>query len=120
MRATEIKKFRKLLLERRARLAGTMNSMADEVLKPNGSGNDVDEIADVGSDQFEQELTLGLMEAERQEVQNIDEALDRMDEGTYGVCEGCEEKIPMPRLTAVPAARYCIACQSKLERFGEL
>ncbi len=120
MRATELKKFKKLLLEQRAKLTGSMGRMAEEALKPNGGGQDVDEIADQGSDQFEQQLTLGLMEAGQQEVTRIDEALKRIEDKTYGICEGCQAKIPKPRLEAVPSARYCVECQSKLERFGVL
>ncbi|MCB9831665.1 MAG: TraR/DksA family transcriptional regulator [Planctomycetes bacterium] len=120
MRARERDRFKKLLLERRAKLSGTLISMADEALKPHGGGHDADEIADMGSDQFEQELTLGLMESERQEVNLIDEALDRIEDGSFGECLGCEATIPTPRLMAIPSARYCIACQSYIERHGSL
>lgn len=120
MRATELKKYKRILLERRLKLNGTLSSMADEALKPNGGGQDADEIADFGSDQFEQELTLGLMETEQSAIKEIDLALDRIEDGSFGKCDGCEEKIPKPRLEALPSARYCIACQEKLEKFGEI
>ena len=118
MRAREKEKFKKLLLERRARLSGTLSSMADEALKTHGSGHDADEIADLGSEQFEQELTLGLMESEHVEVQAIDAALDKIEDGSYGRCESCSTAIPVSRLKALPSARNCINCQSHIERFG--
>ena len=120
MRARERDRFKKLLLEKRAKLAGTLISMADEALKPHGGGHDADEIADMGSDQFEQELTLGLMETERAAVKLIDEALDRIEDGSFGTCLGCQTVIPKPRLVAVPSCRYCIECQSHIEKFGSL
>ena len=119
MRATELKKYKRILLERRQQLTANLSSMADEALKPNGSGSDVEESADFGSDQFEQEFTLGLMENEQNVVREIDRALDRIEEGTYGVCEGSGEKIPKARLDALPWARYTVQYQEKLER-GEI
>lgn len=120
MRATELKKYKRLLLERRGLLSGNLNSMATQALKPAGSGESPDEIADLGSDQFEQDLTLGLMENEQAEVSEIDDALERIEDGAYGKCEECQEKIPKPRLDALPSARYCITCQSEKERTGQL
>lgn len=119
MRATELKKYKRILLERRQQLTANLSSMADEALKPNGSGSDVEESADFGSDQFEQEFTLGLMENEQNVVREIDRALDRIEDGTYGVCEGSGEKIPKARLDALPWARYTVQYQEKLER-GEI
>ncbi len=118
MRARDREKFKKLLLDRRRQLTGTLSSMAEEALKTHGTGQGIDDIADMGSDQYEQELTLGLMATERVEVQSIDQALDRVDDGTYGKCCGCKTAIPVPRLTAVPAAQYCIDCQSHVEKYG--
>ena len=120
MRARDRERFKKLLLERRAKLAGTLTSMADEALKPHGGGHDADEIADLGSDQFEQELTLGLMETERIEVKAIDAALDRIEDGSFGKCTCCGATIPNPRLKAIPQTPHCIECQSHKERHGVL
>ncbi|MFT7617801.1 MAG: DnaK suppressor protein [Planctomycetota bacterium] len=118
MRARDRDKFKQLLLDRRRQLTGSLNSMADEALKTHGGGQSVDDIADMGSDQYEQELTLSLMASERVEVKSIDDALDRVDAGTYGKCLGCPVQIPAPRLNAVPAAEFCIECQSHVEKFG--
>ena len=118
MRQTDLKKYKKQLIDRRERLSGTLSSMRTEALKPNGSGNEVDELADYGSDQFEQELTLGLIENEAGEVAQIDAALERIEDGSFGKCEECQAVIPVKRLDAVPFARCCIKCQSAKERGG--
>lgn len=120
MRATELKKFKRILLERRSVLAGNLSSMATQVLKPSGAGDSADEVADLGSDQYEQDLTLGLMANEQGEISEIDDALERIDVGGFGKCGECEAPIPKPRLAALPFARYCIGCQSEKERMGEL
>lgn len=119
MRATELNKYKKQLIERRQELAGALSSMADEALKPNGGGRDVEDSADFGSDQFEQEFTLGLMESEQKVITEIDAALDRIEAGTFGTCEGSGEKIPKARLDALPWARYTVTFQEKVER-GEV
>lgn len=120
MRQADLKRYQKLLLDRRERLTGTLSSMRDEALKPNGSGQDVDEVADYGSDQFEQELTLGLIENEQDEIQMINEALVKIEDGSYGKCDECNEAIAKGRLDALPFVRYCIKCQSAKERSGEI
>jgi DnaK suppressor protein len=120
MRQTDLKRYKKILLDRRERLTGTLSSMQTEALKPNGSGQEVDENADYGSDQFEQELTLGLIESEQGEMVLIEGALVRIEDGTFGKCDECEQLIPKPRLEALPYAKYCIKCQSDKERSGEI
>ena len=68
-------------------------------------------MADVGTDNFEQEFTLGLIETERQILREIQEALARIDDGTFGVCQGTGKPIPRVRLEAVPWAKYTIELQ---------
>ena len=94
--------------------------MVTQVLKPSGASDNVYEIADLGSDQCEQDITLGLMANEQGEISEIDDALERIDVGGFGKCGECETPIPKPRLAALPFARYCIECQSEKERMGEL
>ncbi|MEZ6197595.1 MAG: TraR/DksA C4-type zinc finger protein [Planctomycetota bacterium] len=119
MRTTELNKYKKLLLAQRDELSGAVNSMASEALKPNGGGRDVEDSADFGSDQFEQEFTLGLMENEQKVIREIDHALSKIEDGSFGVCEGSGEKIPKARLDAIPWCRYTVVYQEKLER-GEI
>ncbi len=73
-------------------------------------------MADIGTDNYEIENTLGLMDSERKILAEIDDALRRIEEGTYGICEGSGEPIPRERLEAIPWARYCVAYASLLEK----
>ena len=111
----ELNQFKKLLLERRRRILATVADMEEEALKAADQDFSVDHMADHGSDNFEQDLTLSLVEAERLELQEINDALERIDQGTYGICEGTGEPIGRPRLEAIPYARYGIAYQRKIE-----
>ena len=106
----------KELLERRSRLAGDLNRMGDEALRATDPDVDADSVADHGSDAYERNLTLGLMEHDSRTLQQIDRALQAMDEGSYGLCITCEEPIPLARLEALPFATTCVPCQEKSER----
>ncbi len=75
-------------------------------------------MADIGSDNFEQEFALGLMDSERKMVHEIDDALQRIEDGTYGICEATGKPIPKARLEAQPWARYCVEHARTLEKGG--
>ena len=72
-------------------------------------------LADLGTDSFEQDISLGLMENESDEIQEIEEALERIKDGTFGLCETCRKKIPKERLRAIPYTRLCVNCKKKEE-----
>jgi RNA polymerase-binding transcription factor DksA len=72
-------------------------------------------MADIGSDNFEQEFTLGLLENAEKVMAEIDGALVRIKAGTFGQCEDCNAEITKERLKALPYARHCITCARKLE-----
>lgn len=74
------------------------------------------DIYDQASSERDRELELILNDRERQKLHNIDDALLRMDEGEYGICEECDEEIPLGRLKAMPFTRHCVKCKSDLER----
>ncbi len=112
--AEDLDEFRQLLLTKRAELVGDVDHMTSEALRgsqPGGSGNLSNvpiHMADVGSDNWEQEFTLGLVANERQRLKKIDAALQRIADRTYGICEGTHKPIGKQRLRAKPWARYCI------------
>jgi len=116
--AAEISKFKTLLLTKRNEILGNVLSMEDETLHRQRSdlSNMPIHIPDAGSDNYEIEHTLGLMDSERKLIKEIDEALNRMENGTYGICEGSGESIPRARLEAIPWTKYCIAYASMLEK----
>lgn len=119
---TELKPYRERLLALRARLRGDVIRMADSALKNNRTEGNGDlssmpiHMADIGSDNFEQEFTLSLMESEGVTLENIEAALERIDDGTYGMCEECGVRIPKMRLDAIPYATMCVKCASRHEQ----
>jgi DnaK suppressor protein len=74
------------------------------------------DIYDQASNERDRELLLLLGDREREKIRNIDEALARLEEGEYGICEDCEEEIPLGRLKAMPFARLCVKCKADLEK----
>ena len=72
--------------------------------------------ADIGSDNFEHEFTLGLMESERQLLHEIEDAVERIDNNTYGICAGTGEPIPLARLKARPWCKYGIEYKKMIEQ----
>jgi len=112
----ELGQFRNELLRMREELVSNIRSMEGEALKSSEQDFSLDHMADHGSDNFDQDFTLGLIENEEQRVREIGEALERLEKGTFGVCEGCSKPIPKTRLRALPFARYCVACQRQAER----
>jgi RNA polymerase-binding transcription factor DksA len=107
---TELESFRHWLLERRGALSGNVTKMEDEALRRSRQDATGDlssmpiHMADMGSDTFEQDFTLGLIENEEQELGAIEDAMERIEEGTFGVCEECSKPIPRERLKAIPWA----------------
>ena len=79
-------------------------------LEPSG------DIYDQASSERDRELGLLLGDREREKLRNIDEALERIVDGEYGVCEECEEEIPLGRLKVLPFARYCVRCKADIEK----
>ena len=122
MRARDLENFRKLLLAKRRILAGDVNGLEQAALhnsRQDASG-DLSKVpldmADIGSDNFEQEFALGLIETEQATIQEIDEALERIENKSYGKCERCGDRIPPARLKVKPHAKYCIECRRQEEK----
>jgi len=118
MSTAELANYRGELLALRGRLAGDVSSLADEALnsEDEASGNLSHvpiHMADLST--YERELTLGLLENEEQTLEEIAAALGRIEQGTFGHCEGCRKAIPKDRLHALPYARYCVECTRRLQ-----
>jgi len=118
----EIEQYRRALLARRAELNGDVKHLEDEALGRNRqeASGDLSKIplhpADVGTDHYEQEFTLGLIQSRQEVLDEIDAALARIAAGTYGVCEATGRPIARARLRVQPWARFCIAHVRALER----
>jgi len=108
--------YRKLLLEKRGELVGDLGTIEQEALHSVSSGSHMPiHMADIGSDTYDQDFMLGLAENERKHLREIDEALMRIKDGTYGVCLMTGEQIPAARLEAKPWAKYTIEAARKIE-----
>jgi DnaK suppressor protein len=122
MTKTELEGYRESLLALRNRHNGDVSHLTDEALRRTSGGsagnlsNMPIHMADLGTDNFEQEFTLSLLQNEEQLLEEIAAALDRIGQGTFGKCEECQGGIPRPRLQAVPYARYCVDCARKQEQ----
>jgi RNA polymerase-binding protein DksA len=116
LKKSELEHFRKLLLEKRREILGDVGSMENEAFKSGSNLSNMPiHMADVGTDNFEQEFTLGLIESERQILREIQEALGRVEDGTFGICMATNKPIGRMRLEAVPWAKYTIEYSRALE-----
>ena len=102
-----------LLAQRRSILGQTLNNRGALAVPTEGATGDA---ADAASTNDVKEMTLNVKESEKRSLEAVENALAKIAEGTYGVCEECGADIPEKRLLAIPAARHCVACQEKLER----
>jgi RNA polymerase-binding protein DksA len=119
LNARDLEHYRDLLLAKRRELVGDMSQMEREALRSSGSSNLSTlpiHMADMGTDNYEQEFTLGLVEKDRNLLREINAALAKIQNGTYGVCEGTGKPISKPRLEAQPWARYSIEYARQMER----
>ena len=112
MNSSDVKQYKERLLALRARLRNDVTSMTDAALNNDGSDNSSMPIhmAELGSDNFEQEFTLSLLATEEDTLGMIERALERIESGTFGVCEECEGSIPKARLNALPHTPVCVKC----------
>jgi len=117
---TDEKRFRALLEEELTRLRGLRDSLrastADVERDPTGDPSTGGHIADAGSEMFERSRDLSIVETLDEQLADIDHALARLDNGSYGVCEACGAQIDPDRLAARPAARFCLNDQQGAER----
>jgi DnaK suppressor protein len=119
MKKVEMGVYKNKLLSLRSRLRGDVNNLADAALKKTRMEASGDlsaapiHMADVGSDAYEQEFTLSLMEADEGTLGQIDAALERIRQASYGTCEDCSGKIPKARLDVIPFTSTCVKCAEK-------
>jgi DnaK suppressor protein len=130
MKKTEYAEFRDLLEDMQSRLRGDVNQLTKEALGTDrhdggGESKSPTHMEELGSDTFEQDFSLSLAANEQETLTEISAALQRMKDGTFGLCEICTKEgksptqaaIPKPRLRAIPYARTCFECARKREGF---
>lgn len=114
----EWERYRQILLDLREQLVRQMNGLAKESAEqlPGYSMH----MADSGTDNFDRDFALSLLSSDQDAIYEIDEALKRIERGSYGTCELTGKPIPKARLDAIPWARFTVEAQGQLERDGAL
>ncbi|MGB8353102.1 MAG: TraR/DksA C4-type zinc finger protein [Chthoniobacteraceae bacterium] len=119
-----MKKQRDRLLQLRDGMLDSMMGVAKDNLRSRAEGSEASAFgmhqADAGSDAYDRDFALSLLSQEQDALYEIDEALKRVEAGTYGVCEMSGKAIPHARLEAIPFARFTVECQSQLEKQNKM
>jgi RNA polymerase-binding transcription factor DksA len=115
-----VEKQKLRLLQLRDHFLDQMQGVAQDNLRSRAEGSEASAFgmhqADAGSDAYEKDFALSLLSQEQDALYEIEEALKRIELGTYGTCEMSAKAIPQPRLEAIPFARFTVECQQQLER----
>jgi len=109
-----ISKFKKILLKEREQIVGEVKQIVESSKEMGQDG--IQDIGDEAANIYNKQILLSLNENERTRLQEVDEALDHIMNGTYGICEECGGPISLKRLEVRPVAKYCVPCLTKLEK----
>ena len=112
MRSRELERIRQQLLEDRAQLLKLLQHDLEESRQPE---EDVEDPIDQATTSYQRDLALAFSSSDYQRLSAIEDAIGRLDAGTYGVCDTCGEKIAEERLKAVPWTEHCVRCQEEEE-----
>lgn len=118
----ELKDFKKIILKRKEEALADLKHISEDTLKKSQkeASGDISgytfHMADVATDTYDREFSLGLASNERELLYSLEEALKKIEEGSFGICEECDNSIAKTRLKALPYARLCVKCQEKKEK----
>lgn len=118
----ELQEFKKIVLKRKEEVLDEIKHISEDTLKksPKEASGDISgytyHMADVATDTYDREFSLSLASNERKLIYEFDDALKKIEEGIFGICEDCKCLIAKNRLKAVPQARLCVKCQEKREK----
>lgn len=118
----ELEYFKKLILKIKEKVLDEIKRISEDTLKKSqkDAAGDISgytyHMADVASDTYDREFSLGLASNERQSLYELDDAIKKIEEGTFGICEECKSLISKTRLKVVPFARLCVKCQERKEK----
>jgi DnaK suppressor protein len=107
-------RFRKILLKEREQIVGEVKQIVESSKEMGQDG--IQDIGDEAANIYNKQVLLSLNENERQRLKEVDESLDRIENGTYGICEECGGPISIKRLEVRPVAKYCVPCLTKLDK----
>lgn len=116
LKKTEIAKFKQRLEEIRSQLSRSLQGSTQEVKTPDEATGYSQHQADQGTDDFDRTISLEVTSKEYGILRQIDRALEKIEENTYGICDITGEDIPLPRLEAVPYATMTVKAQEKFEK----
>ena len=118
----ELSEYKKIILKKKDEILDNINHISEDTLKksPKDASGDISSytyhMADLATDTYDREFSLGLASNERELLYELDDALKKIDDATFGVCEECKAVIAKTRLKAIPYARFCVRCQEKKEK----
>ncbi|MCA9076018.1 MAG: hypothetical protein KDA93_13405 [Planctomycetaceae bacterium] len=123
LKADDFERFRTILLKVESRIRGDYEHLTDEALENFGDSRSPQHLAELGTDAYEREFSLRFAESDQHVLEEIYEALKRIDDGTYGLCEDClaagksksRSIIPKTRLKEIPYTRHCVSCERERE-----
>ena len=122
MPKTELTAFKKLILKKKEDVIEHIKDISEETVKKSqkDASGDISSytyhMADVATDNYDREFSMGRVSDDREFLFELDDALKRIEDGSFGICEECELLISKNRLKAVPSARLCIKCQEKKDK----
>jgi DnaK suppressor protein len=108
--------YRKRLLKMRENILNKAKKLKEDSYNLGTDG--IQDMADAASNTYNADILMSISDNDLTALKDIDNSLDKLSKGTYGVCEECEEKISEKRLEANPVARYCITCKRQMEEKG--
>lgn len=109
-----LERFRKILLREREQIVGEVKQIYESSKEMGQDGTQ--DIGDEAANIYNKQILLSLTENERMRLQEMDESLDHIENGTYGICEECGGPIGLKRLEVRPVAKHCVSCKTKLEK----
>ncbi|MCA9026633.1 MAG: hypothetical protein KDA86_15610 [Planctomycetaceae bacterium] len=123
LKAEDYEHFRDLLHKVETRIRGDYEHLTDEALENFGDSRSPQHLAELGTDAYEREFSLRFAESDQHVLEEIQAALGRIEDGTYGLCEDClaagksnaKSVIPKTRLKEIPYARHCVSCERERE-----
>ena len=112
-----LQKIKKELLQLRVEIVENARKSHAESLALGSDG--VADIGDMSANSYSQDVLMSLSQAQLGRIRDVDAALERIEQGGYGICLACEEEIAPRRLEVRPFSRYCVDCKEEYEKFGE-
>jgi len=118
----DLNDFKKIVLAKKEAIVDDIKHISEDTLKKSqkDAAGDISgytyHMADVATDTYDREFSLGLASSDRELLYEFDDALKKIEEGTFGICEQCKSLITKIRLRAIPQARFCVKCQEKKEK----